>query len=229
MNAAPSPVRANSRAATIRLPYWLREFGQIRGAALATLACLIVCAGGIVASGRLQDDARERMLLVQHARERAYAHYAQVGQEKADIRKYQPIFQALRARGLVGEENRLAWADAIRQAQLGYKLPALSYEIAPQQPLRSDPPVDLGDYQLRASRMNLHLSLLHEIDLFNFLGELRLHGYYTVQDCAIKRLAASPEAGAAPTLGADCTLNWITMAPTTATPAAAAPLAGAAP
>lgn len=210
MSALPLAAGAR-RTGRIALPYWLREFALIRGAVLTAAACLLLCAAGIGYTDWLQDEARERMLLVQHARERAYARYAQAGQEKADIAMLQPAFLALRARGLVGEENRLAWADAIHRAQQAYQLPALSYEIAPQQPLQPDTPVELGDYQLRASRMSVHLSLLHEMDLFNFLGELRQHGYYTVQDCTVKRLASGAAAG--PSLGADCTLLWVTMAP----------------
>ncbi|MGV7207460.1 hypothetical protein ACLB1G_06365 [Oxalobacteraceae bacterium A2-2] len=211
MSALPLAARGRQQA-RIALPYWLREFALIRGAVLTAAACVLLCAAGIGYTDWLQEQARERMLLVHHARERAYARHAQVEQEKADIRRLQPAFQLLRANGLVGEENRLAWADAIRQAQQGLRMPALSYDIDAQQPLRPDTPVELGDYQLRASRMSLHLSLLHELELFNFLRELRLHGYYTVQDCALKRLAAAPSPGA-PSLGADCTLVWVTLAP----------------
>ncbi|HEX8405176.1 MAG TPA: hypothetical protein VF670_11205, partial [Duganella sp.] len=72
----------------------------------------------------------------------------------------------------------------------------------------------------------LHMDLLHEMDLFNFFADLRARGFFAVQDCSIKRLGTVAGAGGAaegPTLGADCTLNWITMTPVPKAPAVAGP------
>jgi hypothetical protein len=139
--------------------------------------------------------------------------------ERSEIRAYQPRFLNLVARGLVGQENRLAWIDAIRRSQATRRLLAVSYEIEPQQVVNLSAPVALGDYQLRASRMQLHMGLLHELDLFNLLDDLRAAGLFTVQDCRIKRLEVPPDAGLVPRLTADCTLAWLTLGPPPAAPA----------
>ena len=70
----------------------------------------------------------------------------------------------------------------------------------------------MGQYQLRGSRMQLHLDLLHELDLLNLLDDLRQAGYFAVQECTLKRNGAGgPPAGATSALSADCSLLWLTL------------------
>jgi len=189
------------------------EASSILLAALSFALALLTGALAIVASqwclnARHADLARARQL-----RDAAFAKLNQVEQEKAEIRTYRPLFIALRARGWIGEENRLAWTEAIGQAQERLGLPSVSYEIEPRQPLRMEAPTPTGDYRLRASKMTLHLDLLHEMDLFNFLDQLKARGMLAMQDCTIRRNSSAQQSGPgpAPRLNADCTLNWLTL------------------
>jgi hypothetical protein len=222
---------AKKAASTIALPYWIAGFGQIRTAALTAAAAVIIGVTLVAATSLSQQDADQGLQRAQRLRDAAHARYAHVDNEKRDIRNFQQRYVELRQRGLIGEERRLEWVDAIRQVQEDLQLPPLSYEIDPQQPVRLEAALDLGEYQLRGSRMRLHMELLHEMDLFDFFAGLHARGFFAAQDCTLKRLATANggqpgapgipgEAGAsgpngpgAPTLGADCTLNWITMAP----------------
>jgi hypothetical protein len=207
-----NPVTGKKKAApTIALPYWVSEFALIRTAVLTLIAALTVSLTGVLLSELKKRDADERLEQSQRTRDAAYSRYTQVDAEKRDIRNFQRRFVELRQRGLVGDERRLEWLDAIRQTQEQFKLPPLSYEIEPQQAVQLDAPLDLGDFQLRGSRMRLHMELLHELDLFNFFQGLREHSYFAVQDCSIKRLGVVAGTPGASTLGADCTLNWITL------------------
>lgn len=214
-------IQAKKKKAAVVLPYWLREFGLIRNAVLTAAGCLLLCLAGIAISLWWRNDAEQRMQLVQRTRDAAYSRYAHVDNEKRDIRNFQPRYVDLRSRGLIGAENRLEWVDAIRQVQEQRKLLPLSYEIEPQQTVKLESALDLGDYQLRGSRMRLHMELLHEMDLFDFFDELRQHSFFAVQDCSIKRLASAAGVTGGPTLGADCALNWITLAQADKPPAAA--------
>ncbi|MES2257606.1 MAG: hypothetical protein V4724_03755 [Pseudomonadota bacterium] len=210
-----------------RLPYWLREFALIRNAVVTFGCTLVIATAAVFASRWHLHDALDRQAAAQLARDTALQRYQLVETEKLEIRSYQPQFAALRDRGLIGEENRLEWVEAIRQIQQQRKLLPISYEIAPQQPVRLEAAIDLGQYQLRGSRMNLHMDLLHEGDLFSFFGDLKERSFYTVQDCKIKRAASGVTAPLAPTLTADCTLNWLTLAlaakPQSTTPRSAQP------
>lgn len=142
--------------------------------------------------------------------------------ELQDIRTYEPRFNQLVAAGMIGAENRLAWIEAVRQSQEGRGIPSVTWEIEPQQLIGLRVPLTLGDYQLRASRMMLHAALLHDMDLFYLLDDLRRAGLYTVQDCVMKRTTVPEVAGLAPRLSADCTLAWISLGPPPAPPAAPA-------
>ncbi|WP_373991968.1 hypothetical protein [Duganella sp. BuS-21] len=224
MSLAPAHVKKKA-AKAVALPYWINEFSLIRPAVLTLVAALTVAITGVLLS---QSKMRDAIDLAEHAqrnRDAAYSRYAQVDNEKRDIRNFQQRFVALRQRGLIGDERRLAWLDAIRQTQEQLKLPPLSYEIEPQQVVTLEAPLDLGEFQLRGSRMHLHMELLHELDLFNFFVNLRDNSYFAVQDCSIKRLGVVAGTPGASTLGADCTLNWITLntAPKAPSLAVAAP------
>jgi len=212
-----NPVTGKKPArASVALPYWINEFGLIRTAVLTAVAAVTIGLTCVLVTGWRQQDADAELQRVQRVRDTAYSRYAHVDNEKRDIRNFQQRYIELRERGLIGEEKRLEWVDAIRQTQEQRKLLPLSYEIDPQQPVRLESALDLGEYQLQGSRMRLHMELLHEMDLFDFLGDLRERSFFAVQDCSIKRLgvvAGAPGVAAGPTLGADCTLNWITMAP----------------
>lgn len=210
MSTNPAPAKKKA-SAVITLPYWISEFALIRTAVLTLLAAVTISLTGVMLSELKKKEANETLEVTQRARDAAASRYAQVDSEKRDIRNYQQRFVALRQRGLVGDERRLEWLDAIRQTQEQLKLAPLSYEIEPQQTVHLESPLDLGDFELQGSRMRLHMELLHELDLFNFFQTLRQHSYFAVQDCSIKRLGVVAGSSSAPTLGADCTLNWITL------------------
>lgn len=202
--------------ASVALPYWITEFDLIRTAVLTAVAAVSIGMSCVLVTGWRLQDADEELQRVRRVRDAAYSRYAHVDNEKRDIRNFQQRYIELRERGLIGEEKRLEWVDAIRQTQEQRKLLPLSYEIDPQQPVRLESALDLGEYQLQGSRMRLHMELLHEMDLFDFLADLHERSFFAVQDCSIKRLgvvAGANGAAEGPTLGADCTLNWITMAP----------------
>lgn len=217
MNTTPAAIKA--RAADPRpprrvvLPYWLREFALIR-TATATFAVTVVIVVSCVLASYLQlVDARRDERTARAGRDAARLSYLHVEAEKEDIRVYQPLYTALRRRGFIGTENRLDWVDAIRQIQEQRHLLPLTYEIYPQQPYKLAGRIATGEYQLRGSRMALHMDLLHELDLFNFLGDLRQRGVFTVQDCTLRRAAGAGNAPLAPGLTGDCTLNWLTLTP----------------
>lgn len=194
----------------------LREFALLRNAVLVFLATLALSLAAVSASLWQLRQARFAEAAQLLERDGARSRLAHAETEKEEIRLYQPQFVELRRRGLVGPERRLDWVEAIRMIQEQRRLLPLSYEIEVQQPYRLETALPTGDYALLGSRMALHMDLLHELDLLNFLADLRLAGTFAVQDCSIRRAAAavSPVAGAVvPTLNADCTLNWLTLTP----------------
>lgn len=213
VNAQASPSGKKKTKTVVAVPFWLREFALVRLATVALAGSLGIVAAAVFASNWYLNDALDSQAQAKQGRDAAYARYAQVDNEKREISAYQPQFITLRSKGLIGEENRLDWVDAIRQIQERRRLLPLSYDIAPQQSVTLAAEVVTGEYLLRASRMNLRMDLLHELDLFNFLDDLRRRGYFGVQSCSLKRMAAAPAQERAPTVAAECTLNWLTLTP----------------
>lgn len=215
--------RAAGRPAGLRLPlpYWVRDFALVRPAVLTFVITAGISATCVLASYLQLKQARADEQQAHAMRDAARQRFLYAESEKQEIRAYQPLFVELQRRHFVGAESRLDWVDAIRQIQERRRLLPLTYEIEVQQPYKLEGRLATGDYQLRGSRMTVHMDLLHEMDLFGFLGDLRQHGVFTVQHCAIRRsagttaTAATPGAAAAPAaaLTSDCTLNWLTLMP----------------
>jgi hypothetical protein len=215
-------MRANAPGKQTKDRTWRDELDLVRRPAALLLAALAGAALMVGASSWIRIE--KETALAQAARTRAldYAKFRNVENEKSEIQQFQPRFIELRAAGLVGDENRLAWVEAVRQVQEERKLPSVSYEIEPQQALAMDRPLDLGDYRLRGSRMRLHMGLVHELDLFNLLDDLRNAGRFSVENCKLTRNSAPPDAGAAPRVLGECTLVWLTLGSAPAAPAAKA-------
>jgi len=209
---SPPSRKAKPRRAAA-LPYWLREFALIRLQVIAFVLTVALAVGAVTASRWYWHQARDFQAWAQQKRNAARDRLFNAETEKREIRLYQPQYAALRERGLIGQENRLDWVDAIRQIQEQRKLMPISYELEPQQPVRMDGGMELGGYRLHGSRMNLHMDLLHEGDLFVLLDDLRQRSFYSAQECSIKRAASGLPTPLAPTLSADCTLNWLTLTP----------------
>jgi len=201
------------RRYAIALPYWLREIALLRNAAVTFLATLAVSLVALSASMWYLRQARLAEAAQLLERDAARSRLAHAETEKEEIRLYQPQFVELRNKGLIGAERRLDWVEAIRQIQEQRRLLPLAYEIDVQQPYRLETTLPTGDYALLGSTMQLHMDLLHELDLFNFLADLRQAGTFAVQGCSIRRASGAGTGPVAPTLNADCTLNWLTLTP----------------
>lgn len=187
---------------------------------LAALTFVLTLAGASLVVGtswHYLSERRADLAQATRTRDSAADKLRHADSELRDIRTYQPHFAQWRAKGVIGAENRLVWIEAMRQIQAQRRLAPLSYEIEAQQALPQEAPAAAG-LRLRGSRMTLHMDLLHEMDLLNFLDDLKAVGLLTVQECAIKRGNPAPGMPLAPLLSADCTLTWLTLGVPAAAP-----------
>ncbi|PWF47718.1 hypothetical protein [Massilia glaciei] len=185
---------------------------SVRRPLLICAAALLAAVSAVALSHYFVGQARDDLRHAAQARQLAAGGLAALETSRRETSIYQPRFMQLEHAGMVGDERRLAWTEAIRAIQAARKLPPLSFGFAPQQGVAMDVPMALGGYQLRASRMQLSMGLLHEMDLFNFLDALREHGLFTVQDCSITRKEGPAGSIRTARLAADCTLVWVTLA-----------------
>lgn len=205
-NAAPAKGAAAVRAVAEKNYPFLRR-------ALIALGLSILLSATLVGLSRIiLMKLRNAGTQLQIQRDDVRGRYTQAETEKMEIRDFQPKFLQLRQRGFIGDEKRLDWIEHIKQIRDSRKLLPLTYEISAQLPFQVDASVMPEDLELRGSKIKLHMDLLHEMDLFHFLEDLKSKAFYVSQACTVNRSqAVALENTLSPTLTADCTLYWITL------------------
>jgi hypothetical protein len=163
----------------------------------------VMRADGDLAAARTQyNEARERV--------------TRSGEEYNTIVQFTQPYRELERRGLVGEEQRLSWVDALRNANAEAQLYGADFEVGPQQPYAFSAEVNAGSLPIQQSLMKLRLGLLYEDDLVRFFRLLAVQnvGTFAVNQCNLQRIAAEPfQALNQPMLKAECEVAWITIPP----------------
>ena len=138
--------------------------------------------------------------------------YINTARDEALLRETIERFNSLRDSGLIQAEDRLRWADELREIRSSLRIPRLDYELQPQRVLRN---LDAkGEHRLHASQMKLTMDLLHEGDLLRILERLqtRRDAIVLIRECNLDRAAANTTgAQMSHTLKANCTLDWISL------------------
>lgn len=182
---------------------------------LAALLMMIVGAGaGYAAFNSTQTAQRERAA-AQNERNDADGKLRRVSSEQSEIKQKSERFNALQARGVIGEEQRLEWVELLKDIRDQRRLLDLQYEFAPQRALdaKSDTTPD-GSFSFFASTMKVQIKLLHEEDLTRFLADLRQQARALIQvkSCNVSRLPlAAGENSLSAQLLADCQIDWVTL------------------
>ena len=142
------------------------------------------------------------------------AKLARANEEEREIKASLQQYQALAARGIVGEEKRLDWIDAITAIKNERRLFNISYSIEPQKPLDYPGFAPGGGVNFLVSRVKIEIQLLHEEDLLNFIDDLnkRSKSYLAVRSCDVQRAErGSGGTTLAPRLRATCVFDLITI------------------
>lgn len=185
---------------------------------LPAAGCLVLMLGAaacyIAADGYLQ---KTKALGTATAAQRAevQAKLASASEEEREIKASLQQYQALAARGIIGEEKRLDWVDTVTAIKNERRLFNIGYSIAPQTELAYPGFSTGGSVKFMVSRVKMNLQLLHEEDLLNFIDELarRSRPYLSVRSCDVLREGRGSGGGTtlAPRLRADCVFNLITI------------------
>ena len=168
----------------------------------SVLLLLCLAAGGtLIGLGKRSLAADVRALNAARTEQKnLQERLARIAQEARDMDGHLAIWNRLHESGIVGEERRLEWLDALARTRAAHRLQDLRYQIEPQKTWKSDR-TD-AKIEIRSSLMKIELALLHEGDLLRFLDDLRSSGsaYYAVRKCSIQRPAAFASSGVAPSL-----------------------------
>jgi hypothetical protein len=179
------------------------------------IALVLLGAGAalVQSAGTSLAAAQRSLAMAQAERRESTERLARIAEEEREVNQKLDVYRRLRSLNILGEEQRLEWADAITRIRTQRELLDLRYRIERQQLLFSavGKPANVDFF---ASTMKLELALLHEEDLLRFLADLRDSGnaYYAVRRCAIQRTdPAATGTTITPRLRADCDIDLITI------------------
>jgi hypothetical protein len=179
------------------------------------VAAVAVAAGAALVwtAGQALAKAQGAMAIASAERKQNTERLARIAEEEREVRQKLDVYQRLKQLHIIGEENRLEWADTIARIRRERELLDLRYAIERQRLLVSVPgkPASVDFY---ASTMKIDLALLHEEDLLRFLSDLRQSGnaYYSVRRCNVTRSGQALSGSTmTPRLQANCEIDLITI------------------
>lgn len=212
----------------------------IRFASAVFVAGLVVA--GFIGGGSYWSWQVEKKDEVQSQRalQEMRARLDTIKRERDDLRGSEVTYKSLIERGAFAAEQRLDLIEAMTVLKKRHRLVSLEYDLFPQRPLKVTA-ASYAAADVRASRLRLKVHAYHDGELLLFLEEFARiqRGFFPIDKCTIKRTtdfeqrrqaaqAAAPVSPAAvpdpqaadapdPLLGAaveaDCTMEWVTLAP----------------
>ncbi len=178
-------------------------------------AVTAVAAGAIWYTHTLVIKSKTALTQQKNDLQSAQTRMRQSGDEKEMIVKYVDRYRELEKIGFAGEEQRINWLDALRNANSAAGLFGIGYQIGTQHSYPYASELDPGTISLMESGMELDMSLLHEGDLARFFETLRGQrvGLFQVRKCTVSRTDKSENLRNQAYLNAKCDLAWITARP----------------
>jgi len=179
----------------------------------APLALLAAGAGLIYWIEQEQRATHQQLAGAREQRNQARDRLTRIAEEEKEVSDKLEVYRRLKSLHILGEEQRLEWADAMTRIRNTRELLDLRYSVGRQQTIASVPgkPANVDFY---SSTMRVDIALLHEGDLLGFLHDLRESGnaFYSVKRCAIRRTGiAATGTSIVPRLRAECDIDLITI------------------
>ncbi len=182
----------------------------------ALVAVALIAAGGVALSvaSQLLTAAQAEQQAARAERGAEQNKLVRANDEAREIRERIVEYRKLVDRGVVGEERRLDWVDRINAIKAARKLADVKYTFGAPRAAQYPGIAGGGEVEFLASPMTLDMALLHEEDLFRFIGDLRsaLSALVVVKACSVERTGEAAKArGLAPRLRAVCELDLVTI------------------
>jgi hypothetical protein len=184
---------------------------------LPVAACVALAIAGVACYFAADDYLQETKKLGANAsaqRAEVQTRLASANEEEREIKANLQQYQALAARGIIGEEKRLDWVDTITAIKNERRLFNINYSIESQRALDYPGFGAGGGVNFVASRVKMDIQLLHEEDLLNFIDDLTKRGksYLSARSCDVQRAErGSGGTTLASRLQAACVFDLITI------------------
>jgi hypothetical protein len=181
---------------------------------LVLLVALLGAGAGLILWTQAEQAVAARQLAAARSeRSQAQERLTRIAEEEKEVNDKLEVYRRLKSLHILGEEQRLEWADAMTRIRTTRELLDLRYLVDKQRSLSVFPGKPAG-VEFFASTMRVEIALLHEGDLLGFLRELRDSGnaYYSIKRCGIARTGTAPTGTSiVPRLRADCEIDLITI------------------
>lgn len=181
---------------------------------LLLLVALLGAGAGLILWTQGEEKAAESQLAAARAeRAQASERLTRIAEEEKEVNDKLAVYRKLQSLHILGEEQRLEWADAMTRIRTTSELLDVRYLVDRQRLLINIAGKPAG-VEFYASTMKVDIALLHEGDLLTFLRELRNSGnaYYSVRRCSITRTGIAPTGTSiVPRLRAECEVDLITI------------------
>lgn len=186
--------------------------------AIALLVILSACGTAAVwMTLQMQKSSELASRQASAARNEIRTKLARAREEQEELRSRIGRYQAFKASGFIGSEQRLDWVESLAKIKSGRRIQKLDYEFSPQRPadaaILPGGPI-AGNHQIMASQMRMQVQFLHEGELLSLIDEIRstVKAFIQVRSCIVERIKPETVDRNNPVqLSADCTLEWITF------------------
>jgi len=113
---------------------------ELRALALPLLACLLLLGAGaalIAWTRQEQRAAGSELAAAREQRAQARERLMRIAEEEKEVKEKLEVYLRLRALGILGDEQRLEWADAMTRIRTQRELPDLRYRVERQRLISS--------------------------------------------------------------------------------------------
>jgi len=190
-----------------------QELKKLAPPFMLLVALLGAGAGLILWTQAEQAVAARQLTAARTERSQAQERLTRIAEEEKEVNDKLEVYRRLKSLRILGEEQRLEWADSMTRIRTSRELLDMRYLVDRQRLIGTfaTKPASVDFY---ASTMKVDIALLHEGDLLAFLRELRDSGnaYYSVRRCMINRTGqAATGTSIVPRLRAECEIDLITI------------------
>ncbi len=190
------------------------DWGYLMGGLVPCLSACVLSLAVFAATAWVRADYGLRTATEGQRLAALEAQRSELGARLVARQRSAARFAGLEAAGIVGEEQRLQWAQVLRDGAAALQLPYLRYTAAPRQPFTAPFLVPGESAPVLVTPMDLQVGLVHELDLLRLLARLDAEapGLVAVAGCTLERVAGDvpPEPDKA-NVTAGCELRWYSI------------------
>ena len=187
-------------------------FAVLKFSMVLVLVSLVLASVGAIWSWNQAQSAEQAVKQQNSALNSARQQLNHNRQQQQLIVTHLAEYQTLSARGFVGAEDRLAWIEAVQQANRDTGLYGLDYRLTPR---KASPPELAQGLPLGQTSMTLIFPVLVETDVPRYIAAIqaRAAGVVRVSRCSLSLPRNLPfEPINQPRMQAECELLWFTVA-----------------